>query len=76
MATLAAFSIIVRNVQARTQNACDIFNTKKLSYLPKPKQAQATQGVLPLSGGAGFTTGIQAVMDLQWCCLTQGEVVR
>lgn len=54
VATLAVSSGIVSNVQARTKDASDIADTKELSYLPIPKQAQATEGVLPLSGGAGL----------------------
>jgi pimeloyl-ACP methyl ester carboxylesterase len=54
VATLAVFSGITSNVQARKKDVSDISNTKELSYLPSPKQVQVTEGVLPLSGGAGL----------------------
>jgi len=46
VATFAVSSGIASNVQARTKNASDISDTKELSYLPSPKQAHATEGVL------------------------------
>lgn len=53
--TLAVSSTMVSNrVQASAQDTCERSDTKDLSYLPSPKQAQATEGVLPLSGGAGL----------------------
>lgn len=55
IATLAVSSTMVSNrVQASVQESCERSDTKDLSYLPSPKQAQATEGVLPLSGGAGL----------------------
>ncbi|MFT7684543.1 MAG: pimeloyl-ACP methyl ester carboxylesterase [Moritella dasanensis] len=55
IATLAVSSTMVSNrVQASAQESCERSDTKDLSYLPSPKQAQATEGVLPLSGGAGL----------------------
>lgn len=54
VATLALSSGIASNVQARTKDISNISDTKELSYSPPPKQALATEGVLPLSGGAGL----------------------
>ncbi|MBA6233100.1 alpha/beta hydrolase [Colwellia sp. MB3u-28] len=55
LATLAVSSTMVSNrVQASAQESCERSDTKDLSYLPSPKQVQATEGVLPLSGGAGL----------------------
>ncbi|PKG84281.1 alpha/beta hydrolase [Colwellia sp. 75C3] len=54
VATLAVSCGIASNVQARTKDISDISDTKELSYSPPPKQARATEGVLPLSGGAGL----------------------
>lgn len=45
--------MVSNRVQASAQESCERSDTKDLSYLPSPKQAQATEGVLPLSGGAG-----------------------
>lgn len=54
MATIVATSTIVSNVQAKKRNT-DL-NSSKIEphYLPTPKQAPASEGVLPLSGGAGL----------------------
>lgn len=46
--------MVSNRVQASAQESCERSDTKDLSYLPSPKQAQATEGVLPLSGGAGL----------------------
>jgi pimeloyl-ACP methyl ester carboxylesterase len=54
VATLAVSSGLASNAQARTKDASNVSNTKELSYLPSPKQVQVTEGVLPLSGGAGL----------------------
>ncbi len=54
IATLAVPSGIASNVQARTKDISNISDTKELNYSPPPKQAQSTEGVLPLSSGAGL----------------------
>ena len=52
--TIVATSGIARNVQAQTKTV-DV-NTGKVepNYLPIPKQVPVTEGILPLSGGAGL----------------------
>ena len=53
-ATVAASSGIMNSVQAREQKACGISGTKEPGYLPSPKLASVTEGILSLSGGAGL----------------------
>lgn len=57
-ATLAASGGMITPVQARAQaraqDACGISGTEEPRHLPIPKQAPATEGVLPLPGGAGI----------------------
>ena len=54
MATLAVTSGISGNVLAKTANVSDLSDTKEWCYLPIPKQAHVSEGVVPLSGGAGL----------------------
>jgi len=54
VASILATSGITSNVQAQTQNAVLNSNKVESKYLPTPKQAPATEGVLSLPGGAGL----------------------
>jgi len=51
---VAVSSGIVNSVQARTRDACGIFGSDEPRYLAIPRQAPATEGVLPLPSGAGL----------------------
>jgi len=54
VAAILATSGITSSVQAQTPKA-DVNSSKvEPKYVPNPKQAPATEGVLPLSGGAGL----------------------
>jgi len=54
MATIVATSGIISNVQAQTQNANVSSSKVEPKHSPIPKQVSASEGVLPLSGGAGL----------------------
>jgi len=53
-AAIVATSSMISNVQAQTKNANLNFSKVEPSYLPMPKQAPVTEGVLSLPGGAGL----------------------
>lgn len=52
--TLVVSSAVVSNVQATNIKPSDKDSSQESNYLPSPKQASVTEGVLPLSGGAGL----------------------
>lgn len=52
--TLVTASAVVSNVEATTIKSSDKNCSQQSNYLPSPKQASVTEGVLPLSGGAGL----------------------
>lgn len=54
LATVAVSSGAFNHVQAITKNASNTPDKTEMGYLPSPKQAPMTEGVLPLSGGAGL----------------------
>ena len=52
--TLVTASAVVSNVQATIIKSGDKGGAQESNYLPSPKQVPVTEGVLPLSGGAGL----------------------
>lgn len=54
MATIAVAGTVVGNAQAQTNGTPVNASKIEPKYLPIPKQVPATEGVLPLSGGAGL----------------------
>ena len=54
IASLAVPTGIASHAQAKEKSISNISDTKELNYSPPPKQVHATEGVLPLSGGAGL----------------------
>jgi hypothetical protein len=52
--TLVTASVVVSNVQATIITSGDKGGAQESNYLPSPKQVPVTEGVLPLSGGAGL----------------------